>query len=847
MRRLSSLAWRSLVSRRLRSLLTVAGIALGVAVVFATQATNVAIEQSVDSTVAGVMGRAQLRVGAFAEIGLDAASLVAIGSTPGITVVAPEIERRSYLLPASGAPALGPRGPVTVLGIDPAADPVVHPRAMATGVPLAAGSPGALISARLAQDDGLAVGDSITIGGVAGPDQSTLPIVGILAPAAGSAGPGARLVIIPVESAGVIFGMDGVTRADLMVAAGSMPEAVAAELERRITTRPYTIVTPADVAASLRASTADFQSMTALIAAVALFVGAFLIFNTLSMTVAERVREVGLLRAAGTTRSQVHRFVLLQAMILGLLGSVAGTGLGYLLALWMGGLLAGQSGTVGNVAIQGVAVPFDGVLLSIGVGLAVTLASALEPAWRAGRISPVDALRRRPDISPTSGARLRWLVAVFAVVGATGLLFWPRGSVNASLVRSYAVYAVLLIATLASPIIIPPLSRLAGIPFRLLFRAEERLARGGIVRDPSRTALTVGSLAIGLAMIVAVGAILERDHRAADAWLADVVPGEEIATAIRPTGLDEGVQEDLAAVVGVAHVSPMARFQVSFGGVRLDAAALSGADMLADGRLTFLAGDRRTALASLDEADVAVLPAALADRLGLRLGDRMTFVTASGGAAQLRVAGIAERTLPGSAGESILVGWDNAVRLFGVSGADAFAVRFAPDQVTAARPALEAAARGLGLEATPLGAIEGAVRDSLHRVFGLFDALAAIAVIVAGLGILNTLTMNVWERVREIGILRAVGMTRRQVGRMVMVEAGVMGLLGVVLGCFLGLTVGAMMTFLAGGSGPISPADIPWQTLGLASLFGLAVTFVASYYPARLASGVPIVRALQFE
>ncbi len=143
-------------------------------------------------------------------------------------------------------------------------------------------------------------------------------------------------------------------------------------------------------------------------------------------------------------------------------------------------------------------------------------------------------------------------------------------------------------------------------------------------------------------------------------------------------------------------------------------------------------------------------------------------------------------------------------------------------------------------------AIEGAISDALGRIFGLFDALAAVAVVIAALGIVNTLTMNVIERVREIGILRAAGMTRRQVWRSVVVEAGVLGLAGAILGIVLGLVVGALMTMVTGGR-PDLTDGIPWPVVGLALVLGVAVAMLAAAYPARIASRLSIVRAVQYE
>ena len=201
--------------------------------------------------------------------------------------------------------------------------------------------------------------------------------------------------------------------------------------------------------------------------------------------------------------------------------------------------------------------------------------------------------------------------------------------------------------------------------------------------------------------------------------------------------------------------------------------------------------------------------------------------------------------MPGSSGEALLVGWADATAL-GVLGADAFAVRFTPDAPAGARDALRDVATINALDFVTLDRIKGAVDDALGRIFGLFDALAAVAVLIAALGIVNTLTMNVIERVREIGILRAAGMTRRQVWRSVVVEAGILGLAGALVGVVLGLLVGALMVVLAGGRVDVA-ADIPWQVVGLAIVLGVGVSMLAAAYPARLAARLPIVRAVQFE
>jgi putative ABC transport system permease protein len=239
------------------------------------------------------------------------------------------------------------------------------------------------------------------------------------------------------------------------------------------------------------------------------------------------------------------------------------------------------------------------------------------------------------------------------------------------------------------------------------------------------------------------------------------------------------------------------------------------------------------------------VPSGVAARDGLDLGSRLTVVASDGSAMSMKVVGIAGRTLPGRSGESLLVGWANADRL-GIDGADAFAVRFDADATPAERAALADEARTLALDPVPLDRIQGAIGAALDRVFGLFDVLSLIAVIVATLGIVNTLTMNVFERVREIGVLRAAGMTRRQVWRSVVVEAGITGLVGAICGVAAGFVVGGLMVALSGGRWDLAIA-VPWLAVGVAFVLGVALAMLAAAYPARLASGISIVRAVGYE
>jgi putative ABC transport system permease protein len=858
---LARFAWRSLRARPLRTALSVVGIALGVAVLFAALVTDAGIQAGVGRTVDDVMGRSDLRVGAFEEQGLSASSLTAIRSTPGVAVADPVLEQRTYLqrdaLTTADSTAVAYASPITVIGIDPTIDGSadgLHDLLLASGQGLTATSTtDALVPAGLAHNLGLGVGDSLTILGMNGP--ITYRVVGLLSGGGPDPTTAGRGVVVPLAASIALFGQRGATWVDVGLAAGATVDGVAAALEQRLTFEPFVLTDRADLAASLQASTAGFQALTALIAAVTLFGGAFLIFNTLSMTLSERVREIGLLRAAGTTRRQVHRLVLIQALILGVSGSILGLVVGFGLSV----VIVRTVGSLGDagVPIDGPLVPPLGIALAVMVGILVTLAAALEPATQAGRISPIEALRPAHVRRHSIVSQLRWLAAVVVTVGVAGLALWPialgpfglsgAGGGVAGIVRPLVVYAVLLVVTLLTPLILGPLGRVASLPFALFLPAEARLSRGSLARDRKRTALTVGALTIGLAMIVALGGLAGSAHAATDAWLTDVIPGDLVATSIRPINAGEGVAQQLAAVPGVASVSPMARFAVAFRGVRVDAAAVAGSDLATDGRLTFVAGDRRAALTALDTGGSTIVPQAVADEFGLQVGDTLKLPVGGGVAVEERIVGIVARGLPGQSGESVLIGWSDATSHFGVLGADAFAIRFAPGQMASAQAGLASAARGLALEPTPISGIESAINDAFGRLISLFDALALLAVLIAGLGIVNTLTMNVYERVREIGILRAAGMTRRQVWRMVVVEAGTMGVAGAFLGCLAGVILGFALGGVAGLGGPGSGPTIPWLTILLAAAFGIGIAMLAAFQPARIASRIPIVRAVQFE
>jgi len=866
-RRLSSLAWRSIGARKLRSFLTMVGIALGVAVLFASLSAGAAMDAAVDRAAADEIGHADLRMQALEERGLGQATINAIMATAGVGVAAPALERQTYV---AAGPNLTPTAAlppsVTVLGIDPVAEPRLHDMPLAAGRLLTTGdAQAALITETLAGQLHLAVGDSIRLNGSVASGPQAYEIVGLVigdAPLPESDG---RLVFMPLASAQALFGVTGVTRVDLASAPGVSVDELVGQLDVGIRTEPFLLDRAGDLADSLRAQTTDLRGALLLVAAVIIFAGAFLIFNTLSMTVSERTREIGLLRAAGTSRSQVMWLVLLQALAFGILGSalgvLAGVGVATIMVSWVR--------SAGPIALSAPALSGSTINLALAVGTFVTLAASVEPAWRAGRISPMDALRRGPVGAAAGTARLRWLVAVFAVLALAAVAIWPRshsgGAAGQSLLDTVrnsgtwgplVIYGLLLVVVLLLPRLLGGLVLLAGLPFRA-FRNAERLARSSLSRDRSRTTLAAGALIVGVAMVIALVTSAQGLRSISSSWLTETLPGSELLTSIRPVDPADPVLAALAATPGVRSVSPIGIFGAPYVAESLvngrpvatavlqEGAAIVGRDYLASGRLNFVSGDPATALNALDSGGAVIVPSSFAGSANIRLGDTVSFATGTS-PVKLRVVGIVAHSIPAGAQEAILVGWSDATSAFGVTGADFMAVRYLDGQEATARPVLDAAAVSYALQPMGLDRISTVVGDALDRAFRLLDALALIAILVAGLGVVNTLSMSVFERVREIGVLRATGMTSRQVWGMVVVEAGVLGIVGSLVGAVVGLLVGSLMVvWSSGGFGLVF--DPPWLAIAALAGLGVLVSVAAAVYPASVASRISIIDAVQHE
>ena len=843
--RLASLAWRGLLARPLRTVLAVAGVALGVAVVTATIIAGSSSQQALRSATADLLGNADLRLRAFADAGFQPRTLQALRAHPDVGTAAPLSERQLLVstVPGEDEQVFS----LLVVGIDPESDAQVREPRLVEGVPLSANSPtDALVPASWATRHDLELGDELLLGGRR-QGMPPLRIVGLLPDSGIAALEGGDVLVMLRATLDDAFEIPAPIRAiDLDLAADAVDLAAATERVTATLDEPFVVETADDAAVRLASAQTSFVGVAFLFGLVALVVGAFLVGNTLAMMVGERTRELGLLRAAGTTSRQVLGIVLRQALAIGLAGSLAGIVLGIGLAAAMIGFLSSTRA----VLVSGLPLPPVGLLLAFAVGLLVTLAGSLVPAMRAAGLSPLDALR--PSHRPDRGLaeRLRPVILGELAVVAIGVLAVVVAGVTAPVLPVLLALGLLVGGAVAAAFVLEPLGRVIGRPFEWFFGAQGMLGRANLGRDRTRTGLTVGAMMIALAAVVALGTVAESARAGTQRWVDSILPG---GNAIR-SGLPldtETFRPTFEATAGLQAASPVLELpavrSTDEGPVETAIAGIDPNVFQDHGALIVEGAARADAFASLRDGGSVLVPRSLADREGIEVGDVIGLGVPGAALTDFSVAGVVEYTLPArTADGALLVSVADARDRFGATQASLW-VMIPQAGVPASAFASAVRETAAGLAAQPITArdLAGELSRSLETLIGLFDVLALIAVVIGALGIVNTLAIGISERVREIAILRSHGMTVGQVQAMVVTEAAIMGAIAGVLAIATGLVVAA--TLINGGASTELAAGmrLPWGLLIAVVLVGTGVAALAGLYPARVAASLPIVRNLK--
>jgi len=841
--RLATIAWRGLLARPLRTALASTGIALGVAVVTATIIAGSASEQALESATVDLLGRADVRLRAFADEGFGPRTVQSLRAMPGVVAAAPVSERR---LTVSTAPGQDERVfTLLVLGIDPAVDGTIRQPKLVAGVAISADSPtDAVVAASWAARNGLELGDRLLLAGRR-EGVPALRIVGLMADTGLAALEGGDVIIAARETLDASFELPSPIRSiDLDL--GDDPTATEVDRVTASLAEPFVLETPADAARRFASAQADFVGVALLFGLVALVVGAFMVGNTMAMTVGERTRELGLLRAAGTTSRQVLGLVVRQALALGVVGSAAGVLLGIVLAAGMIGFLS----TTSAVLAVGLPLPIGGLLVAFLLGLAVTLIGALVPAERAARLSPLDALRpsRNPDRDLSD--RLRPLVVAQVLVSVLGIVLLALGGADAPVLPVLLSLGLLVGGAVASAFVLEPLGRVIGRPFEWFFGAEGLLGRVNLARDRARTGLTVGAMMIGLAAVVALGTVAESARADTDQRVASILPGGHAIRAGVPLEV-EAFRPAFEATTGLDTASPVLELPVvrHVGDLR-EEAALAGIDpnVFQDADALLISGASRTdAFAALRAGGSVLVPRSFATRSDVGVGGRIVLSRPDGPPTELTVAGLVEYSLPARTDDgALLVSSADARDHFGATTASLWLMLPQPGIGDSAfGAAVRETAVQLAAEPLTASGLAGELSRTLERLIGLFDVLALVAVVIGALGIVNTLGVGIGERVREIAILRSHGMTIGQVQAMVVAEAAMMGAIAGVLGIVTGLLVAVALVNGGAANQLAAGVHLPWPLLIAVLLVGTGIAALAGLYPARVAASLPIVSSLK--
>ncbi|MFI6518911.1 ABC transporter permease [Spirillospora sp. NPDC050679] len=573
-----------------------------------------------------------------------------------------------------------------------------------------------------------------------------------------------------------------------------------------------------------------FRTFLLVFALISIFVGAFIIFNTFSMLVAQRTRELALLRAIGAARPQVTRAVLGEAVAVGVVGSTLGLAAGAGLATMLQAQLMGEAG--------GLAFTATPVIVSYLVGIGVTVLSAYFPARRAAKIPPVAAMR--DDVAlPRRSMRIRVaLGSLLTLVGAGLIGVGLAGSGgNPALPVGVGAFAVFLGVAMLAPVISVPVVRVLGAPFARLLGTPGRLAQQNALRNPRRTAATAAALMIGLALITTVN-VLGASMRASVDAQVDRQFGADFIVA--PTGMG-GVGSDVAAkVAAVPGVRSVAAYQT--GNVKIDGkrSAIVSGDTAALARATRM---ETVAGGTSVGADGLLVAKETADKRKWTVGTTVPVTFVDGRTQNLRVAGVyAENDLLGP-----LVVAEPAYRAHTARPQTARLVIEAAGATAATKTAIERTlADHPNLEVQDQAALKEQAREQVDQFVTFLTVLLVMSVIIAAVGVVNTLALSVIERTREIGLLRAIGISRRQLRRMIRVESIVIAVFGAVLGMAIGVAFGAALQQALENDG-LSELAIPAGTLVAYLVVAAVIGVLAALWPAWRAGRMDVLKAISTE
>jgi putative ABC transport system permease protein len=585
----------------------------------------------------------------------------------------------------------------------------------------------------------------------------------------------------------------------------------------------------------INSSLGIFSTALLVFAFIALFVGGFTILNTFSIIVGQRTRELALLRIVGASRLQVFRSVILEAGIVGLVASLIGLGLGVLAAMGLEALLSALGFTLPSGSLVFSA---RTVIVAILVGVGVTLLSAISPARRAVRIAPIAAVSEEQVEDEISfGRRFTW----GAVITVAGVVFLAGGLTKPA-IQLVGIGAFLLFVGVArlAPAVARPMSSVLGRPLARLFGTPGKLGRENSMRSPRRTAQTASALMVGLALVSAIavfGASLSRSvtNTVENAISADIIISST-ATG-RQTGFSNTVRPTAAAVPGVSATSTVYQDQFLVQGSVQNLTGVSTATLAQTVILDMTAGST----AALAKGQL-LIDDTTANSKHWTVGQVLPVRFALTGPTTMRIGGIYKANQMAG---SYLVG--NGFFLTHFSNDLPNALLLRTDGSAATEQAVKHALAGYpNLKIQTKAEFEQSVQNQVNQLLTIVYALLGLAVLIAMIGIVNTLVLSVFERTHEIGLLRAVGMKRRQIRAMIRSESVILAVFGAVIGIVVGTGLGIALSSSLKSQG-ITSIVVPYNSLLIFLVAAAVLGLIAASWPARRAAKLDVLAAIAAE
>ncbi|MET0387184.1 MAG: FtsX-like permease family protein [Polyangiales bacterium] len=849
-----------LQEHRLRTTLTALGVALGVAMLVAVVIVNDSVMRGLAATVDDLAGKTDLQVSAGTS-GFNEELVEQVRQTPGVARAVPVLQQTVTVRDTRGR---GER--LLVLGVDMLENDDAAFRSYGSPEleairrdPLRfLNSPHAvLLSRSFADQHGYKLHDTIAL--ATGTGVLPCDIWGFLDDAGVGRAFAGGVAVMYHQAMQVAFDRGhNVDRIDIAKVPSQPLAQVVAQLQAALGDG-YVIEPPARRGDRVAKMLLAVRSGLTIASLIAVLVGAFLIHNTMAISVVQRKRELGILRALGTRRKELVALLTLEGFLLGSVGSVLGVLLGIGLSrVLMRATSQALNETYVQVPSTEVHVGVGVLLAGFGLGtLAATLASAL-PARRAALQPPAETLRTSglmqkepPSLRPN---RIDALAVLLLIAARPLLKVPPWGELPLGAVA--AAFAQLMAASLLTPRLIQlcePASR--GVTRVLGLGVSARLAQRNLPRDLARTASTASALMAGVALAVSFGTFTFSFASTIEDWIDQTLPGDLFitqgaalgGTSMRNIPMADTLYDELAGLPGVASVRRVRIVEMPFRGFVPKVVATDIDIFLKHARLIMLEGTQPEVVEAIKRGEVAISEN-FARRFKLHVGDRIPLATQSG-TREFRVSGVfVDYT---SDVGSVLFERSHYMQIFRDTRVDTYELHLNdPRQVEATRREVNRRySEKLDLFVLTNGEFRAEVRHTTDQIFSLVRALELVALVVAVLGIINTQLANVLDRVREIGVLRALGMLRRQASRMIVIEATLVGAIGTLAGILLGISLGDVLLNHINlvQTGWYFPYRLSLGAIVEVTCLTIPAAAVAGLYPARAATRLVVTEALEYE